>query len=157
ERPRDEQLVDPPQQAKVIVVGRRQRPPGRSSFWSRRHGPSKAATAIARPATSVRSNGCTPRSATMDGSFCVAALQEALPRFGRPDIFNTDQGSQFTSAAFTGMLMAAGVRISMDGRGRWMDNVFIERLWRSLKHEDVNLIGMRLIALGQVGHRFLFP
>jgi putative transposase len=70
-------------------------------------------------------------SNTMDGSFCVSALEEALARFGKPDIFNTDQGSQFTSAAFTGTLAAAGVRISMDGRGRWMDNVFIERLWRS--------------------------
>lgn len=78
-------------------------------------------------------------SNTMDVTFCVAALEEALARFGRPEIFNTDQGSQFTSAAFTGTLAAAGVRISMDGRGRWMDNVFIERLWRSLKHEEVYL------------------
>ena len=60
---------------------------------------------------------------------------------GKPEIFNTDQGSQFTSAAFTGVLAAAGIEISMDGRGRWMDNVFIERLWRSLKHEDVYLKG----------------
>jgi len=80
-------------------------------------------------------------SNTMDVSFCVEALEEALARFGRPEIFNTDQGSQFTSAAFTGVLAAAGVRISMDGRGRWMDNVFIERLWRSLKHEDIYLKG----------------
>jgi len=80
-------------------------------------------------------------SNTMDTSFCVSALQEALAHFGRPDIFNTDQGSQFTSAAFTGALAAAGIRISMDGRGRWMDNVFIERLWRSLKHEDIYLKG----------------
>jgi len=80
-------------------------------------------------------------SNTMDVSFCVSALEEALARFGKPEIFNTDQGSQFTSAAFTGALAAAGVRISMDGRGRWMDNVFIERLWRSLKYEDVYLKG----------------
>jgi len=80
-------------------------------------------------------------SNTMDSAFAVAALEEALSRFGRPEIFNTDQGSQFTSAAFTAALSAAGVRISMDGRGRWMDNVFIERLWRSLKHEDVYLKG----------------
>jgi putative transposase len=78
-------------------------------------------------------------SNTLDASFCVSALEEALARFGRPEIFNTDQGSQFTSAAFVGVLSAAGVRISMDGRGRWMDNVFIERLWRSLKHEDIDL------------------
>ena len=78
-------------------------------------------------------------SNTMDVSFCVGALEEALARFGKPEIFNTDQGSQFTSVAFTGVLAAAGVRISMDGRGRWMDNVFIERLWRSLKYEEVYL------------------
>jgi len=80
-------------------------------------------------------------SNTMDVSFCVSALEEALARFGTPEIFNTDQGSQFTSAAFTGVLTASGIRISMDGRGRWMDNVFIERLWRSLKHEDIYLKG----------------
>jgi len=80
-------------------------------------------------------------SNTMDVSFCVTALEEALMRFGRPHIFNTDQGSQFTSMAFTGALERAGIQISMDGRGRWMDNVFIERLWRSLKHEDVYLKG----------------
>jgi putative transposase len=80
-------------------------------------------------------------SNTMDVSFCVSALEEALARFGRPEIFNTDHGSQFTSAAFTGVLAAADVRISMDGRGRWMDNVFIERLWRSLKYEDIYLKG----------------
>ncbi len=80
-------------------------------------------------------------SNTMDVSFCLAALEDALAKHGHPEIFNTDQGSQFTSAAFTGALTAAGIKISMDGRGRWMDNVFIERLWRSLKHEDVYLKG----------------
>ena len=78
-------------------------------------------------------------SNTMDVSFCVAALEEALARHGKPDIFNTDQGSQFTSAAFTSTLESAGIKISMDGKGRWMDNVFIERLWRSLKYECVYL------------------
>jgi putative transposase len=78
-------------------------------------------------------------SNTMDVEFCLEALSEALARFGRPGIFNTDQGSQFTSPRFTALLAAAGVRISMDGRGRWMDNVFIERLWRSLKYECVYL------------------
>jgi putative transposase len=78
-------------------------------------------------------------SNTMDTEFCAAALEEALARYGRPDIFNTDQGSQFTSFAFTNTLKDAGIRISMDGRGRWMDNVFIERLWRSLKYECVFL------------------
>ena len=78
-------------------------------------------------------------SNTMDVEFCIEALEEALARFGRPEIFNTDQGSQFTSPRFTGILQRAGVRISMDGRGRWMDNVFIERLWRSLKYECVYL------------------
>ena len=80
-------------------------------------------------------------SNTMDIAFCVDALDEALARFGRPEIFNTDQGTQFTSAAFTGRLASAGIRISMDGRGRWIDNVFIERLWRSLKYEDIYLKG----------------
>jgi len=84
---------------------------------------------------------CWRLSNTMDVSFCVSALEEALARFGRPEIFNTDQGSQFTSAAFTGTLARTGIKISMDGRGRWMDNVFIERLWRSLKHEDIYLKG----------------
>ena len=80
-------------------------------------------------------------SNTMDVSFCVSALEEALAKYGAPEIFNSDQGAQFTSAAFTGVLTAAGIRISMDGRGRWMDNVFIERLWRSLKYEDIYLKG----------------
>jgi len=80
-------------------------------------------------------------SNAMDVSFCVSALAEALARHGKPEIFNTDQGSQFTSQAFTGVLTKAGIQISMDGRGRWMDNVFIERLWRSLKHEDIYLKG----------------
>ncbi len=78
-------------------------------------------------------------SNTMDVEFCIEALEDALARFGRPDIFNSDQGSQFTSPRFTGVLQAAGVRISMDGRGRWMDNGFIERLWRSLKYECIYL------------------
>jgi putative transposase len=78
-------------------------------------------------------------SNTIDVEFCLEALEEALAQHGRPEIFNTDQGSQFTSPRFTGVLQRAGVRISMDGRGRWMDNVFIERLWRSLKYECVYL------------------
>ena len=78
-------------------------------------------------------------SNTMDARFCVEALAEALARYGAPEIFNTDQGSQFTSLDFTGLLKDAGVAISMDGRGRYMDNIFIERLWRSLKYEAVYL------------------
>jgi putative transposase len=78
-------------------------------------------------------------SNTMDAGFCLEALEEALLRHGKPKIFNTDQGAQFTSAAFTGKLEAAGVAISMDGRGRFMDNIFIERLWRSIKYEEVHL------------------
>ena len=78
-------------------------------------------------------------SNTLEAEFCIAALEEALARYGRPDIFNTDQGSQFTSPRFVEVLTGAGVRVSMDGRGRWMDNVFIERLWRSLKYECVDL------------------
>jgi putative transposase len=78
-------------------------------------------------------------SNTMDTDFCIEALQEALARFGAPDIFNTDQGAQFTSEAFTGVLKAHDIAISMDGKGRWVDNVFVERLWRSVKYEDVYL------------------
>ena len=74
-------------------------------------------------------------SNSLDATSCVEALEEAMSRYGKPEIFNTDQGSQFTSYEFTRVLKDAGVRISMDGRGRWMDNVFIERLWRSLKYE----------------------
>ena len=76
---------------------------------------------------------------TMDASFCVEALEEAMHRFGRPEVFNTDQGSQFTSQDFSQVLKDAGIKISMDGKGRWMDNIFIERLWRTLKYECVYL------------------
>jgi len=78
-------------------------------------------------------------SNTMDTYFCVEALEEALALYGVPDIFNTDQGSQFTSCEFTSVLKEHGIKISMDGKGRWMDNDFIERLWRSLKYEGVYL------------------
>ncbi|MBL4802005.1 MAG: IS3 family transposase [Emcibacter sp.] len=78
-------------------------------------------------------------SNSMDVSFCLEALEEAFSRYGQPEIFNTDQGSQFTSFDFTSALRDRGIKISMDGRGRWMDNVFIERLWRSLKYECVYL------------------
>ena len=78
-------------------------------------------------------------SITMEPAFCVEALEEALARHGRPEIFNTDQGSQFTSADFTGVLLDAKVAISMDGKGAWRDNVFVERLWRSVKYEEVYL------------------
>jgi len=78
-------------------------------------------------------------SNTMEARFCVDALQEALELHGAPEVFNTDQGSQFTSRDFTSVLEARGVAISMDGRGRWIDNVFVERFWRSLKYENVYL------------------
>ena len=78
-------------------------------------------------------------SNTMDADFCVAALEEAMNQYGVPEIFNTDQGSQFTGQEFTRVLKEAGVAISMDGKGRWMDNVFIERLWRSVKWECLYL------------------
>ena len=78
-------------------------------------------------------------SNTLEADFCVAALREALTRYGTPEIFNTDQGCQFTSLDFTEVLKGAGVRISMDSKGRWMDNIMIERLWRSLKYESVYL------------------
>jgi len=78
-------------------------------------------------------------SNTLATDFCLAALEEALTRYGAPEIFNTDQGAQFTAEAFTKPLEAQGVRVSMDGRGRWIDNVFVERLWRSVKYEDLYL------------------
>lgn len=78
-------------------------------------------------------------SNTLDTSFCIEALQEALWRYGRPEIFNTDQGAQFTAEAFTSILREQGVKISMDGKGRCIDNIFVERLWRSLKYEEVYL------------------
>ena len=78
-------------------------------------------------------------SITMEASFCIEALEEALARHGKPEILNTDQGSQFTSCAFTGVLIRNGVAISMDGKGAWRDNVFVERLWRTIKYEEVYL------------------
>ena len=78
-------------------------------------------------------------SITLEVEFCLEAVEEALARHGRPDIFNTDQGSQFTSADFTGLLLKNAIAVSMDGRGDWRDNVFVERLWRSVKYEEVYL------------------
>jgi len=78
-------------------------------------------------------------SITMEAEFCIEALQEALAKHGKPEIFNSDQGSQFTSADFTSVLLKNGIAISMDGKGSWRDNVFIERLWRSVKWEEVYL------------------
>jgi len=78
-------------------------------------------------------------SNTMDSDSCVDALEEAIERYGAPDIFNTDQGAQFTSEAFTNALKQHDIKISMDGKGRWVDNVFVERLWRSVKYEEVYL------------------
>ena len=75
----------------------------------------------------------------MTTDFCLEAVEEALAKYGKPDIFNTDQGSQFTSGDFIGLLLANRIEISMDGRGSWRDNVFVERLWRSVKYEDVYL------------------
>ncbi len=90
-------------------------------------------------------------SNTMTADFCVAALEDALARFGAPVIFNTDQGSQFTSAAFTDVLLNAGIHISMDGKGRWLDNVFIERLWRTLKYEEIYLRAYDSVADARAG------
>ena len=78
-------------------------------------------------------------SITMEADFCIEALEEAIGKHGKPDIFNSDQGSQFTGEAFTGVLLTHGIAISMDGKGAWRDNVFVERLWRSVKYEEVYL------------------
>lgn len=90
----------------------------------------------------------------MDTSFCIEALEDALQHYGPSDIFNSDQGSQFTSTDFTEKLLDHGVRISMDGKGRWVDNVFIERLWRSLKYEEVYLTPRE--AELEIGHYMVF-
>lgn len=90
-------------------------------------------------------------SNTLHDDFCVEALEEALRRFGAPEIFNSDQGSQFTGGDFTGALKAHGVKISMDGKGRYMDNIFIERLWRSLKYEEVYLHAYATVAEAKAG------
>jgi putative transposase len=90
-------------------------------------------------------------SLTMDAGFCAEALQEAMDNHGKPEIFNTDQGAQFTSEAFTGMLAGQGIQISMDGKGRFLDNIFIERLWRSLKYEEVYLKAYASVAEAREG------
>ena len=90
-------------------------------------------------------------SNTLDSSFCVDALEEAIAKYGSPEIFNTDQGSQFTADAFTNVLRSRGIAISMDGKGRWMDNVFIERLWKSVKYEDIYLKGYSSMAEAKKG------
>jgi putative transposase len=97
-------------------------------------------------------------SIAMDSSFCIDALEEAIENYGRPEIFNTDQGSQFTSATFTGRLKEEGIEISMDGKGRWCDNVFVERLWRSLKYEHVYLHAYESVAEARtkIGRYFEF-
>jgi putative transposase len=85
-------------------------------------------------------------SITMETSFCIEAVEEALAKHGRPEIFNTDQGSQFTAQAFTGLLSRHGIAISMDGKGAWRDNVFVERLWRTVKYEEVYLKGYASVS-----------
>lgn len=85
-------------------------------------------------------------STTMDADFCIDALKEAIENYGCPEIFNTDQGSQFTSEDFTKVLKAHDIKISMDGKGRWVDNVFVERLWRSVKYEEVYLNAYDTVA-----------
>jgi putative transposase len=95
-------------------------------------------------------------SNTLDGSFCQEMLEEALAK-GRPEIFNTDQGVQFTAGAWTSRLEGAGVALSMDGRGRCLDNIFVERLWRSVKYEDVYLRGYAVVAELQRGLGLYFP
>jgi putative transposase len=97
-------------------------------------------------------------SITMETAFCVEALEEALEKYRNPDIFNTDQGSQFTSEAFTGVLLKRGIAISMDGKGAWRDNVFVERLWRSVKYEEVYLRAYASVAEARdsLGRYFTF-
>jgi putative transposase len=97
-------------------------------------------------------------SISMEADFCVRVLNEALARYGKPEIFNSDQGSQFTSSAFTGRLLAEKVKISMDGKGCWRDNVFVERLWKSVKYEEVYLHAYDTVseARAQIGKYLAF-
>ena len=97
-------------------------------------------------------------SITMAVDFCIEAVEEALARHGRPEIFNTDQGSQFTGSAFTGLIQANGIQISMDGKGSWRDNVFVERLWRTVKYEEVYLRAYESVgeARQSIGRYFEF-
>ncbi len=90
-------------------------------------------------------------SITLDSAFCLAAVEEAIAKYGRPEIFNTDQGAQFTSTAFTGLLLEHGIRISMDGTRCWRDNIFVERLWRSLKYEEVYLHAYDSVSAATAG------
>lgn len=90
-------------------------------------------------------------SISMDTAFCLEALEEAFAKYGQPEIFNTDQGSQFTSEAFTQVLTARGIQISMDGKGSWRDNVFVERLWRSIKYEEVYLHAYESVSQAKAG------
>ncbi len=90
-------------------------------------------------------------SITMDVQFCLDAVEDAMVRYGRPAIMNTDQGSQFTSQLFTDLLKAQGIRLSMDGRGAWRDNIFVERLWRSVKYEEVYLHAYDSVSAAQAG------
>jgi putative transposase len=99
---------------------------------------------------------CWRLSNTLEGSFCLEMLQEALS-LGKPEVFNTDQGVQFTQAAWTGRLESAGVAVSMDGKGRCLDNVFVERLWRTVKHEDVYVKGYETVPQLQMGLGAYFP
>jgi putative transposase len=92
-------------------------------------------------------------SNSMTADFCVEALEEAIGRYGAPEIFNTDQGSQFTAASFIDVLQRNKIRISMDGRGTWRDNVFVERLWKSVKYEEVYLHAYDSVAAASIRYR----
>jgi putative transposase len=109
----------------------------RSGSWSCKNALAVALTPSAVLGGSATADGRV--SITMEAAFCVEALEDALAQHGKPDIFNTDQGSQLTGQAFTGVLANNDIAISMDGKGAWRDNVFVERLWRSVKYEEVYL------------------
>jgi putative transposase len=95
-------------------------------------------------------------SNTLSTDFCIEAVEEAIHRYGKPEIFNTDQGSQFTSLEFTGLLKENGIAISMDGKGCWRDNVFVERLWRSVKYEEVYLYAYDSVSDARAGMQRYF-
>ncbi|SIR14972.1 putative transposase [Acidiphilium rubrum] len=110
-----------------------------------------APAADAPPAVDLKSLHAKIGELTLEVEFCIEAVEEALARYGCPEIFNTDQGSQFTSVAFTGLLLKNDIAISMDGKAAWRDNVFVERIWRSVKYEEVYLHAYASVAEARAG------
>jgi hypothetical protein len=132
----------------ICCVAWRSRVRIRSGRWTSLTSRGRAASCISLSSSTGQPTGCLSwrLSITMEAAFCVETLEDALARHGRPEMFNTDQGSQFTGSASTGVLAINAIAISMDGKGAWRDNVFIERLWRSVKYEEVYLRAYKTVG-----------